>query len=74
MKRFIGLVLQSGLVLTAVAAILIAVRIILHEVIGIGTWYWGGAVAAFIGPVAFAAALFLFERCITSGAPESPHA
>jgi hypothetical protein len=74
MKRLISLLLQAGLVLTAVAGILFAVRIILQQALGIGHWYWAGAVAAFVGPLAFAAALFVFERCLTSGAPELPNA
>ena len=61
MSRAIVLLLQVGLMLSAVAGILFAVRIILQQTIG-GSWYWGGAIAAFFGPVAFALALFLVER------------
>ena len=61
MSRAIVLLLQVGLMLSAVAGILFAVRIILQQTIG-GSWYWGGAIAAFVGPVAFALALFLVER------------
>ena len=74
MKRVLSLLLQAGMVLTSVAGILFAVRMILQQSLGIGRWYWAGAVAAFVGPLAFAAALYVFERCITSRAPESPNA
>jgi hypothetical protein len=61
MSRAIVLLLQVGLMLSAIAGILFAVRIILQQTIG-GSWYWGGAIAAFVGPVAFALALLLVER------------
>lgn len=61
MSRAIALVLQIGLLLTSVAGILFAVRIILQQTIG-GSWYWGGAMAAFAGPAFFALALYLYER------------
>ena len=73
MKRAIVLLLQIGLMLTAIAAIIFAVRIILQLTIG-GSWYWGGAIAAFTGPVAFAIALYVFERCNASGSSESSNA
>ena len=74
MKRLINLLLQAGLVLTAVAAILFAVRIILQQAVGIGTWYWAGATAVFLGPVAFAIAIWVFERSDRSNASESSNA
>ena len=45
MSRAITLTLQVGLLLSAVAGILFAVRIILQQAIG-GSWYWAGAMAA----------------------------
>ena len=61
MNRALTFLLQVGLALTSVAAILFAVRIIVQQTLG-GSWYWGGAMAAFAGPVAFAVALRLHER------------
>ena len=66
MSRAITLLLQAGLFLTAIAGILFAVRIILQQTVG-GSWYWGGAMAAFAGPVLFALALYLFERRDAAG-------
>ena len=63
MTRAISLVLQIGLVVSSIAAILFALRIILEQILG-GSWYWGGAMAAFAGPVAFSLALYLFEHRI----------
>ena len=74
MTRAITLLLQVGLVLTAIAAILFALRIILQQSLGIGSWYWGGAVAVFLGPLAFTAALAVFERSTRSNASESSNA
>ncbi len=61
MSRAITLILQIGLLLSAAAGILFAVRIIVQQTIG-GSWFWGGAMAAFAGPAFFALALHLFER------------
>ena len=61
MSQVITLVLRVGVLLSAIAGILFAVRIILEQTVG-GSWYWGGALAAFSGPVFFSAALYLFER------------
>ena len=61
MSRAISLTLQIGIFLSAVAGILFAIRIILQQTIG-GSWYWGGAMAAFAGPVLFTIAFHLFER------------
>ena len=74
MRRVITFLLQAGLALTAIAAILFAVRIIAQQVLGIGSWDWGGAIAVFLGPVAFTIALFVFEWSAGLNAPESPHA
>ena len=74
MKRVITLLLQAGIVLTAIAAILFAVRMIVQQALGAGSWYWGGAIASFLGPVALAAALFVFERCASRITTESPNA
>ena len=70
MSRLISLILQVGLLLSAVAGILFAVRIILQQTIG-GSWFWGGAMAAFAGPVFFALALQLFERRDGAGKPNA---
>jgi uncharacterized oligopeptide transporter (OPT) family protein len=57
-----GVLLASGYIAgAAVAGILFAIRIILQQTIG-GSWYWGGAMAAFAGPVLFTIAFYLFER------------
>ena len=74
MTRAITLLLQVGLVLTAIAAILFAVRIILQQALGIGSWYWGGAIAVFLGPLAFTAALALLGRNTGSNASEPSNA
>ena len=62
MNRAIVIILQIGLVLSAIAGILFALRIILQQAAIGGGWHWGGAMAAFAGPVAFAFALYLFDR------------
>lgn len=61
MSRAIQLVLQVGLLFSAIAAIVFAVRIVVGLTLG-ANWFWGGAVGAFLGPVSFAIALYLFER------------
>lgn len=61
MSRAIQLTLQIGLLLSAIAGIVFAVRIIIGMTLG-ANWFWGGAVAAFIGPATFALALYLYER------------
>jgi hypothetical protein len=62
MSRAINLLLEAGLIVSALGALAYAIRIILGTVINI-SWYWGGAIGAFAGPVAFAAALNLYQRC-----------
>ena len=61
MSRINVMVLEVGLLISSLAAILFALRIILQQVIG-GSWFWGGAMAAFAAPVAFALALYLYDR------------
>ena len=61
MSQVITLILRVGVLLSGIAGILFTVRIILEQTVG-GSWYWGGALAAFSGPVFFSAALYLFER------------
>lgn len=70
MSRAIQLTLQVGLLFSAIAAIVFAVRIIIGLTLG-ANWFWGGAVGAFLGPVSFAIALYLYERRV---ATESKHA
>ena len=61
MSRVITLLLEIGILVTSIAAILFAAKIILEQTIG-GSWYWGGALAAFSGPALFALALNLYQR------------
>ena len=61
MNRAILLSLQLGMLLSTIAAIVFAIRIVVGLTLG-ANWFWGGAVGAFIGPVSFAIALYLFER------------
>lgn len=61
MSRAITILLEVGIVVTSIAAIFFAAKIILEQTIG-GSWYWGGAIAAFTGPALFALALNLYQR------------
>ena len=61
MSRAIQLTLLLGLFLAGVAGIVFSARIILGLTLG-ANWFWGGAFAAYLGPISFAAALYLFER------------
>ena len=70
MSQLIALVLRVGVLVSSMAGILFAVRIILQQTIG-GSWYWGGALAAFSGPVFFSLALYLFERRPLIRGPEA---
>jgi hypothetical protein len=71
MRRAITLLLQAGLLLSTIGAILFALQIIVGLTLG-SRWFWGGAVAAFLGPVAFASTLFLVERWEASASGEAP--
>jgi hypothetical protein len=55
MSRAISVILQAGILLSAAAGILFAIRIIPEQTTA-GSWYWGGAIAV------FAVALYVFER------------
>ena len=68
MSRVITILLEIGIVVTSIAAILFAAKIILEQTIG-GSWYWGGALAAFSGPALFTLALSLYQR--TAGAAKA---
>ena len=57
MNRAIGLLLVTGFALSIAAAIAESVYIILGLVLG-ARWFWGGAIAAYFGPAAFAIALY----------------
>ena len=70
MSQLIALVLRVGVLVSSIAGILFAVRIILQQTMG-GSWYWGGALAAFSGPVFFSLALYLFERRPLIRGPEA---
>jgi hypothetical protein len=61
MDRALRFLLQIGLALACIAALTASARVIVGFMLGIH-WYWAGVLAAFAGPVAFAAALFLFDR------------
>ena len=56
--RLISILLIAGLVLSSIAAIAGSVRIIIGVLLGV-QWFWGGAFAAYVGPLCFAAALYL---------------
>ena len=60
MSRVITIFLEIGILVTSIAAIIFAARIIVQQTIG-GSWYWGGALAAFAGPALFALALSLYR-------------
>ena len=53
--------LQVGLILSSVAAFAASLRIIFAYAQGT-TWFWEGALAAYVGPFVFTAALYLDER------------
>ena len=61
MSRAISFTFQAGILLSAAAGILFAIRIIPEQTIA-GSWYWGGAIAVFVGPGLFAVALYVIER------------
>ena len=61
MSRALVLALQIGVLVSAVAAILSSIRIILQQTVG-GSWFCGCAMAAFAAPAFFAVALFLVRR------------
>ena len=70
MSRLISILLRVGLVVSAVAAIIGAVRMGLGFVLNL-SWYWAGLMAAFAGPVSFALAIYLFERRDGVGKPNA---
>ena len=61
MDGLVRLLLTVGLVLASVAAFTASLRVIVGYMFGT-EWYWGGVLAAYAGPVAFAAALYLLDR------------
>jgi hypothetical protein len=61
MSRAISVILQAGILLSAVAGIPFAIRIIQEQTIA-GSWYWGAAIVVFAGPALFAVALYVIER------------
>ena len=61
MDRAIRFLLLGGLILSSIAALTAAVRILVGFMAGT-EWYWAGAVAAYCGPLGFAAALYVFDR------------
>jgi hypothetical protein len=73
-SRALNLLLQAALFLATLNTILFGVRVALQQGLGIGGWYWGGAVAVFIAPPALALALFLFDRINNLGASRSNNA
>ena len=70
MDSMIRLLLQIGLILSTLAAFIASVRIFLGLGLGLN-WFWGGPMAAYLGPVSFAFALFMFERRHGAGTPHA---
>ena len=64
--RAIHVLLKTGLALSSIAAIAASVRIIFGFFVGVD-WYWGGPLAAYSGPLAFAGALRLHQLQSRSG-------
>jgi hypothetical protein len=60
MDRWIRLLLLVGLLISSLGAIAYAIWIFLGLAVST-RWYWGGAIAAFIGPLSFATAAYLNE-------------
>jgi hypothetical protein len=58
--RLIRILLQAGLALSGVGALVGSVRVILGFLLG-AHWFWGGVLAAYLGPACFAGALRLHE-------------
>lgn len=55
MSRFIAILIRTGLVLSLVGAVAQLVVMLLDVLLPISLrWYWGGAIAFFVAPVAFA--------------------
>jgi hypothetical protein len=61
MNKAIRILLVVGIALSSLGALTASVRIILGFVLG-ANWFWGGIVAAYLGPLAFAASLYCFDR------------
>ena len=61
MSTAIRLLLFIGIALSSLGAITASVRIILGFALG-ADWFWGGVVAAHVGPFSFAASLYFFDR------------
>ena len=59
MTRLVTLLLHAALVLVSISAVTYAVRILLQQALNLGSWYWGGALAVFAGPLLIAGALKL---------------
>lgn len=70
MSNVIRLLLQIGLILSSIAALTASVRIFLGFGLGV-KWFWGGAIAAYLGPAALAFALYMFERRHGAGNPNA---
>jgi hypothetical protein len=68
MEQIIRFSLLTGLLVSALAAIGYAVWILIGQAIPV-RWYWGGAIAAFLGPVSFAAAAYLNELRVRMTSP-----
>jgi hypothetical protein len=64
--RINQVLLEAGLLLGSLAAILYLVRMIIGSILGV-EWFWGGAVASLFAPLSFAAALRLTAGPTGSG-------
>jgi hypothetical protein len=60
MESVIRLSLSIGLLLSALAGIAYAGVVLVGTLLPV-SWYWGGALAAFAGPLAFALAAYVNE-------------
>jgi len=61
MERVARLILLIGLIFSGFVALIFSVRILLGQILGV-SWFWGGAIGAYFGPLAFAAALFVYDK------------
>ena len=70
MKPRLDFLLRVGLATTSLAAIAYAIRALL-SVVGLNApWSYGGLIAAYLGPLAFAGAIFLNGRADTREIPK----
>lgn len=73
MNRLMLFFFKVLLLLSLVNALLMGVRMLLGLSLGIGSWHWGGAMAAFAAPALLALATYTHQRAL-AGTAEASHA